>query len=627
MPNESNRNLIVFGVIAAAVLMAYQYFVINPSTKKRLEEQKKVAAAAPATAAGQGAVGPDGKPAPIVLTQQQAMGPAELRHPIVTHEDPASLAANKAWGPVAVTGSLSLRGGRIDDLSLANYHQGLDRTSPAVRLLSPAGAENAWYTRFGWAGQNVAGLPDDNTVWTLQSGDTLTEGHPVVMTYTSPQNLVFTRVIEVDAKYMFKITDTVVNKGAGAVALTPYAQVQRQGLPKTANGQPPLGGNSIVLEGAIGAFGADGKQLHQLKYPAWLKKTEPQTYENPVWLGITDKYWLVALAPKEPKAGFTGRFASSKVGGDGYQTSFNRTQPVLLQPGQTTTQSTLMFAGAKTVPTLKAYQKDYGLTNFDNAVDWGMFWFLTRPFFMLLEFLKSGIGSFGLAILALTVTVRLVLFPLANKSYESMTKMKKLQPQLEELKVKFKDDPAKQQQEMMAIYAREKINPMMGCLPMLLQIPVFFSVYKVLSVTIEMRHTPFLGWIKDLSGQDPTTIWNLFGLIPWHPDQLILFGNAILAGHLHLGVLPLLYGFTMWLTTAMNPPAPDPMQQRIFQLMPIMFTFIMATFPVGLLIYWTWSNVLSILQQYVIMHRLEVDNPIDGFIKRVRGIGHHAETV
>jgi len=286
-----------------------------------------------------------------------------------------------------------------------------------------------------------------------------------------------------------------------------------------------------------------------------------------------------------------------------------------IAPGASITETNRLFAGAKKVELLRAYQKTLGIPRFDQAVDWGILWFLTQPFFAALEFFFSFVKNFGVAILLVTLAVRILLFPLANKSYESMSKMKKLTEPMNALKEKFKDDPAKLQQETMALYQREKVNPLVGCLPMLLQIPVFLAFYKVLSVTIEMRHAPFFGFVKDLSARDPTNIWNIFGLLPYDPSSLPLIGG-FLAGALGLGICVLLYGFTMWLTTAMNPPAPDPMQQRIFQLMPIMFTFIMAPFAVGLIIYWTFSNVLSIFQQYIIMHRLKVDNPIDDFLAR-----------
>ena len=272
---------------------------------------------------------------------------------------------------------------------------------------------------------------------------------------------------------------------------------------------------------------------------------------------------------------------------------------------------------------LQAYEKDLGIAHFDNAVDWGrFFFFVTRPMYVFLNYIYQHVGTFGVAILLLTICVRAVFFPIAQKQYESMTKMKKIQPLMEELKKRFKDDPAKQQQETMALYQREKVNPLAGCLPILLQIPVFYSLYKVLNISIEMRHAPFLNF-DDLSARDPTTVWNLFGLIPYDPAHVPLLGG-ILDTTLHLGVLPLLYGVTMWLTTSMNPPAPDPTQQRIFQLMPVIFTFIMAPFAAGLLIYWTWSNVLTTIQQYVMMRRFGVDNPIDRLLARIGGKGKAA---
>ena len=292
--------------------------------------------------------------------------------------------------------------------------------------------------------------------------------------------------------------------------------------------------------------------------------------------------------------------------------------------GQQITETSHFFAGAKTVPLLQGYEKSLGIAHFDDAVDWGrFFFFLTRPIFLFLTFIYHQVGTFGVAILLLTVCVRLVFFPIANKQYESMTKMKKVQPAMEELKAKFKDDPAKQQQELMELYKREKVNPLAGCFPILLQIPVFFALFKVLQIAIDMRHAPFVGFIKDLSAPDPTTIFNVFGLIPWDPGTLPLIGSLMAygtpPGFLHIGILPILYGITTWLTTSMSPPAPDPMQQRIFQLMPILFTFIMAQFAIGLLVYYTWSNILTAMQQYVIMRRFKVDNPIDKLIRRITG--------
>ena len=288
-----------------------------------------------------------------------------------------------------------------------------------------------------------------------------------------------------------------------------------------------------------------------------------------------------------------------------------------INPGRQITETQRLFAGAKRSQVLESYEDSLNLPRFIYAIDWGMLWFLTRPIFMVVEFFYGLLGNFGLAILALTVVVKLIMFPLANKAYESLSKMRKLQPKMEELKKKYDGDQQKQQAELMALYQREKINPLAGCLPILVQIPVFYALYKVLFVTIEMRHAPFFGWIQDLSARDPSNIWTLFGLIPWDPGSVPLIGG-LLVGMLGLGILPIFYGLTMWLQQAMNPPAPDPVQRQIFQMMPIVFTFIMAPFAAGLLVYWAWNNILSIIQQYFIMHRFGAENPIDDLIARLR---------
>jgi YidC/Oxa1 family membrane protein insertase len=366
-----------------------------------------------------------------------------------------------------------------------------------------------------------------------------------------------------------------------------------------------------VHEGAIGMLGG---KLVMKNYNDWKKAQLIDTDSSGGWIGITEKYWLSALVPDQSSP-IKGDFRVAPVAGlDAYQAGFLGSMQTIA-PGASLSQTTRLFAGAKVVPLLRRYEASLGVPKFDQAVDWGNLWFFTQPLFQLLEFLNGYIGNIGLSILAMTVLVKAVFFPLANKSYESISKMKKIQPLTEALKKQYEKDPAKLQQETMALYQREKINPLMGCLPMLVQIPVFYSLYKVLTVTIEMRHAPFYGWVHDLSSRDPTSIWTLFGLIPWDPSQVALVGTY-LNGPLHIGLWPLLYGFTMWLSQAMNPPAPDPAQQRIFQLMPILFTFTLSQFTVGLLIYWCWSNLLSILQQYVIMRRFKVDNPIDSFFGR-----------
>jgi YidC/Oxa1 family membrane protein insertase len=443
----------------------------------------------------------------------------------------------------------------------------------------------------------------------VAEGSTLAPGRPLTLRTTTPQGLTFTRKIEVDDRFMFTVTDTVANLGAGSVTLAPYASVQRQGVPAD------LGKNHIVHEGAIGWL--DG-ELRQVKYGKWLKDGGPSLTSTGGWTGITDKYWLAALIPDQAERIQSQYRVTKSPTADIYEANFVG-QPHIVPAGRQVTETTRLFAGAKTVPVLRDYESTLGVPRLDWAVDWGNFWFITRYMFAFLDFIFRQVGNFGIAILLLTVAVKLLFFPLANKSYESITKMKKVQPLVEELRKTYKEDPAKQQQELMALYQKEKINPLTGCLPMLVQIPVFYGLYKVLTVTIEMRHAPFFGWIHDLSAKDPLTIWNLFGLIPWDPASTPLIGSVLNSDFLHLGPLAILYGITMWFSTAMNPPQADPVQQKIFQFMPIMFTFIMAPFAVGLLIYWTWSNVLTVLQQYLIMRRFKVDNPIDDIIGKLTG--------
>ncbi len=594
-----SRNTIAFFVIAIILLFGYQMLVLEPQAKaKRAEAAAKAVAEKSVTPAAKAAAALPSARAGN-LTRAAAIAES-ARVPIATRGND---------GKPVLSGSINLTGGRIDDLALQQYGQTVDKNAPRVDLLRPEGTSNAFFAEFGWLG---AGLPDGKTVWTVKSGQTLTEKTPVVLTYTSPQGLVFDRTIAVDDHYMFTVTDTVTNSGGASATLQPYSAVRRAGLP------PEAGKGQNVHEGAVGWL---DKSLRLKKYKPWQKeaskgKGETKWAVTGGWLGITDKYWLTAIIPNQSEK-IEARYLQATQNGRDYYITDTVGAARTVAPGATVNETTRLFAGAKRAELLKTYQKALGVPELDRAIDWGVLFFLTRPFFMALEFFYGFVGNFGVAILLVTLCVRIILFPLANKSYESMSRMKKLTEPMNALKEKHKDDPAKLQAETMALYQREKVNPVAGCLPLFLQIPVFLAFYKVLSVTIEMRHAPFVGFVKDLSARDPTNIWQLFGLLNYDLNAVPLVG-PFLVGNLGLGICVLFYGFTMWLTTAMNPPAPDPMQQRIFQLMPILFTFIMAPFAVGLIIYWTFSNVLSIFQQYIIMHRLKVDNPIDDFINRFK---------
>ncbi|MES2341431.1 MAG: membrane protein insertase YidC [Pseudomonadota bacterium] len=592
MQDNSNRNTIIFVVSAMALLLAYQFLVMGPRTRAREAELARNPPAASAQ----------------VQAQNLTKAPPTAAEALVSRNVAAAASPRVRIETPALSGSISLRGARLDDLYLKQYRETVAKDSPPVELLRPEGAQHAQFAEFGWAGANVSGLPTADTVWTQTAGATLAPGAPITLSTTNGAGLTFTRVISVDDRFMFTVADTVANTGAAPVTLAPYGSVQRQGLPAD------IGKNSIVHEGAVGWL---GDELRLIKFKKWSKDGGGQFPTTGGWAGITDKYWLAALIPAQAEA-VQSQFRVTRSGGvDVFEANFVGGAKIIA-PGRQVTETSRFFAGAKTVPVLKAYETNLGVPRFDQAVDWGMFWFFTRPLFQFLEFIHSHVGNFGIAILLLTVAVKVVFFPLANKSYESITKMKKVQPQIEALRAKYKDDATKQQTELMALYQKEKINPVTGCLPMLLQIPVFYALYKVLTVTIEMRHAPFFGWIQDLSARDPSTIWNVFGLIPWNPASLPMVGG-LLDTTLHIGALALAYGVTMWLTTSMNPPVGDPIQQKIFQFMPIIFTFIMAPFAVGLLIYWTWSNVLTIIQQYIIMRRFKVDNPIDDLIARFSG--------
>ncbi len=509
-----NRNFIIFIVVTLILVMAYEQFVLGPTEKRKQAEAQQAHAVATAQAAA--GLAPNGQPAAPVLTRTQALE-ATPRVQVDTPE---------------LSGSISLTGGRLDDLFLKHYRQTTDPNSPPEELLRPLGAQNAYYAVAGWVG--APGAPDETTAWTLASPGPLTPGHPVDLTYAAASGLTFHRRISVDAQYMFTVSDTVENHAAAPVNIAPYGAVQRRGVPPEAG--------KIAMEGAIGMFPTLG--LKDVRYPAWKKDGTKEFASTGGWTGITDKYWMAVFAPPQSEP-IKARFEVTPVNGiDDYQASYVG-QPRVVAPGGSTTETTHLFAGAKVVKTLKAYGDTLKLPDFDKAVDWGWFEILSKPVFWVMDFYAGylatvGLG-FGWAILALTITIRLVMFPAFNASYAMSTKMKKVQPEMKALQERMKGDPAALQKEMMALYAREKINPVTGCIPMLLPLPVFYALNNVFNVTIEMRHASF-GWVKDLSAPDPTTIWNLFGLLPWDPLHNPWIsshrGGAVRRRHLHAGVPP-----------------------------------------------------------------------------------------
>ena len=496
-----------------------------------------------------------------------------------------------------VAGSVSLLGARLDFVVLRDYHETIDRLSPLVHVLEPRSDEHPYFVQFGWLPGPGTGirLPDENTLWS--GSGKVTPGKPAVLTWDNGEGQTFEITIGVDDNYMFSVRQRVRNAGEAAVSLYPWSLIRREYTPPTA-------GYYILHEGLLGVLGGTLKEQTYATAKSEGEKRGGVSFQNTGaggWAGITDKYWLVALVPDQEAPQIASFRYSSDRGQDHYQVDFMANVPQTIAPGGEATATSRAFAGAKEVDLLDRYESRDHIPLFSYAVDWGWFWFLTKPFFTALDWLYGVFGNFGVAIIVFTVFVKAVFFPLANKSYRSMSKMKLLAPKMAALKEQYKDDPAKLQNAMMSLYKAEKVNPASGCLPMFVQIPVFFSLYKVIFITIEMRHAPFFGWIHDLSAIDPTNVFNMFGLLPFNP--------ALYSSFLHLGVWPLLMGFTMYFQQKLNPPPPDPVQAKIFQWMPVMFTFMLANFPAGLVIYWTWNNLLTIAQQWYILRQTSLDKP------------------
>ena len=576
------KRLILAIAVSLAIMLGFQAF-IAPHLPKPVPAPVPAGANAPATLSNPGEQAP-ARPAPEPVANQ-----------VPKNVPRVAINARK------LTGSISLLGARLDDVVLNEYRETTDPDSPHVRLLEARSDAQPYYVQYGWTappGETTA-LPGDDTVWTATGGP-LTSGGTVTLNWNNGQGLTFQIAFSIDDDYMFTVRQSVRNAGGQPVALLPWSRVRRDYKPETS-------GYYILHEGMLGFFDGSLKETTYDKAKTEGDKRAGIALDASTttgWAGITDKYWLAAMIPDQAvPAHVFFRHIEDKgaINPDRYQVDYVTQDAETVAPGGEAAFDSHLFVGAKVVRLLDRYEAQLNLPHFDKAVDFGYFYFLTKPMFFALDFIYGLVGNFGVAIMIFTVIVKGLFFPLADYSYRSMSKMKLLAPKMAELKERYKDEPAKLQPEMMALYKAEKVNPASGCLPIVIQIPVFFSLYKVIFVTIEMRQAPFFGWIKDLSQVDPTNVFNLFGLIPFDP--------SVLSPYLHMGAWPLIMGVTMFLQQKLNPPPPDPVQAKMFQFMPILFTFMMARFPAGLIIYWSWNNTLSIGQQWLMMRRTRLSRP------------------
>ena len=559
-----NRNVIIAVILSTAILIGWSMYFENPdeAQRKRLELQ----------------------------------GKTETQTNIQKPETPQTAKANPTKGISRsdalketdrvfiensnLSGSISLRGALIDDIILKNYRETLDKSSKPIVVLSPKKSEDGYFVESGWATtKSDVKVPDNNSVWQIREGKKLTPASPVTLEWNNREGVVFSKKIELDDKYLFKITETIRNEKSKTIELFHYSQITKNTKPNTENFY-------ILHEGLIGVV---DKNLKEETYSTIEKEKKTYTGKSG-WFGITDKYWMSAIIPESGKS-FKGEYSFA----NSYKANFIISEPTIANPQKSTSNTLKIFIGAKEVYPIDNYTDKEKIDRFDLSIDWGWFYFITKPLFFVIDYIFKIVGNFGVAIIILTLLVRILFFPLNNYSFKSMAKMKVLQPEMLRIKELYKDDVKRTQQEMMALYKREKVNPLSGCLPILVQIPIFFAVYKMLFVTLEMRHAPFFGWIKDLSAADPTTIFNLFGLIPWNPPSFLM-----------IGVWPILMGITMYFQMKLNPTPPDPIQAKIFAFFPLIMTVMLATFPSGLVVYWTVSNVLTMAQQYYIMKKTTV---------------------
>ncbi len=578
--DDQNKNLILATALSFGVILIWFLLFPPPEAVEDPNAQPVAEATIPAAPAASGT--------PAATTEASAVAEAAAE---VADAPRVEIATDR------LSGSISLQGGRIDDLKLNDYRETTAEDSPIVSFLTPSGEPNAYYALYGWApGAGLAPdqVPSANTLWSVEGNDTLTSDAPVVLAWDNGNGQIFRRTISVDDNYLFTVKQSVENNGANAISLAPYGTLTRHGEPADMK-------NFFILH--EGAMRQGAKERMDLDYsdmtdfaadPVWGRHAEVEEVTENGWMGFTDHYWMAMLIPQSNQS-FTSVFRYSE-NLDTYE-AITRFPTMDVAAGESAEVDSRLFAGAKEWATIRDYEKNNGIFRFIDTIDWGWFFFLTKPIFALLHWLNAMIGNMGWAIIGLTVILKLIVFPLAYKSYASMAKMKELQPQMEKLKESAGDDRQKMQQSMMELYKKEKVNPAAGCLPILIQIPIFFSLYKVIFVTLELRHAPWFGWITDLSMPDPSSIFNLFGLLPFVIGDLGFFEIF------SLGILPILLGISMWLQQKLNPAPTDPTQQMIFAWMPWVFMFMLGSFASGLVVYWITNNVITFVQQYAIMRQ------------------------
>jgi len=570
MHPEDMRNLIIFCVLSLLVYLAYDTFILKPQTdalqKAKLEQ------------------------ATVVETQTSEESTKKGFKPI-SRDEALKTASRLKIDTGEVMGSIMLKGARLDDLSLKEYHETQEKEQN-VTLLSPAGTEHSRYVELGWVSADEAvKVPDVNSVWQIKGNNQLGVNSPVTLVWNNGQGVEFERTYSIDEHYMLTVSQKVINRSGREVTLHPYSLIAQRGL--------SLSGLQSWLqhEGPIGYI---GDELHEISYSNIRKKGQKAYTSNDGWIGINDKYWLTAVIPQQGQEtnyrfSRSGDIPGKKETDHGlYQMDYTGA-PLILAPGKEASTESRIFVGAKKVLQLEDYESKYDIPKFNLAVNFGWFWFLSKPFFYALHFLNQHLGNMGFAIILLTLVIRSSVFPLTNTSYKSFAKMKKVSPQIAELRKTYADDKAKLQEALVELYGKEGVNPMAGCLPMILQIPIFFALYKVLFVTIEIRHAPFIGWIQDLSAPDPTNIFNLFGLIPWDPPSIM-----------HIGAWPCFMLVGMIIQKKLNPPPQDPLQRDMATYFPFFMTYILSKFPSGLVVYWTVSAFVGIAQQIIIMRAMNV---------------------